>query len=175
MSSNAFSGVENKTQLAQDAKDQASKIWEYVTSVRSVKKRDGRTEDFHAEKLERSIHAAFEAGGMENVFMLRRVTANGIARLVKKFDGIHVPSTDDIREAVIMTLIDTNLSHIAKRYMAARVDARQMSTEPAYGKGVRVRRFYTKPGVHPYDEIEWETRDAVIQNAKGDIVFEQKT
>ncbi|MBE7524839.1 vitamin B12-dependent ribonucleotide reductase [candidate division WWE3 bacterium] len=174
MSSNAFSGVENKTQLAQDAKDQASKIWEYVTSVRSVKKRDGRTEDFHAEKLERSIHAAFEAGGMENVFMLRRVTANGIARLVKKFDGIHVPSTDDIREAVIMTLIDTNLSHIAKRYMAARVDARQMSTEPAYGKGVRVRRFYTKPGVHPYDEIEWETRDAVIQNAKGDIVFEQK-
>jgi ribonucleoside-diphosphate reductase alpha chain len=40
--------------------------------------------------------------------------------------------------------------------------------------GLRVARRYTKPGVHPYDEIEWELRDAVISNEKGEVNFEQR-
>jgi ribonucleoside-diphosphate reductase alpha chain len=36
-----------------------------------------------------------------------------------------------------------------------------------------VRRF-TEPGVHPYDEIEWELRDAVITNERGEVAFEQR-
>jgi ribonucleoside-diphosphate reductase alpha chain len=40
--------------------------------------------------------------------------------------------------------------------------------------GLTFRRFFTKPGVHPYDEIEWELRDAIITDSKGGIIFEQK-
>jgi ribonucleoside-diphosphate reductase alpha chain len=40
--------------------------------------------------------------------------------------------------------------------------------------GLSFRRFFTKPGVHPYDEIEWELRDAIISDSKGGIIFEQK-
>src|ERR1041385_2883115 len=40
--------------------------------------------------------------------------------------------------------------------------------------GLTFRRFFTKPGVHPYDEIEWELRDATITDSKGGIIFEQK-
>src|SRR5437870_4671441 len=40
-------------------------------------------------------------------------------------------------------------------------------------KGVRLDRFFTTPGVHPYDEIEWERRDAKIGGESG-TVFEQK-
>ena len=37
------------------------------------------------------------------------------------------------------------------------------------------KRFFTKPAVHPYDEIEWELRDAKIENpGTGKVVFEQK-
>ncbi|MFH1047688.1 MAG: LAGLIDADG family homing endonuclease [Patescibacteria group bacterium] len=36
-----------------------------------------------------------------------------------------------------------------------------------------MRRHYTRPGVHPYDEIEWERRDAVIRDQHGKTVFEQ--
>ena len=36
------------------------------------------------------------------------------------------------------------------------------------------RRVFTTPGVHPYDEIQWESRDAVITDPSGKIVFEQK-
>jgi ribonucleoside-diphosphate reductase alpha chain len=42
-------------------------------------------------------------------------------------------------------------------------------------RGLRVERIYTKPGVHPYDEVEWERRDVVMTNWRdGSINFEQK-
>jgi ribonucleoside-diphosphate reductase alpha chain len=41
-------------------------------------------------------------------------------------------------------------------------------------KGLRFPRIFTREGVHPYDEIEWELRDAVIKNEKGEVAFEQR-
>ena len=40
--------------------------------------------------------------------------------------------------------------------------------------GLTFRRFFTKPGVSPYDEIEWERRTAQITDAQGNTIFEQK-
>jgi len=40
--------------------------------------------------------------------------------------------------------------------------------------GLTFRRFFTKPGVSPYDEVEWERRLAQITDAQGTIIFEQK-
>ncbi len=42
-------------------------------------------------------------------------------------------------------------------------------------RGLTVRRFFTRPGIHPFDEIEWELRTASIQNEKGQNVFEQRS
>ncbi len=40
--------------------------------------------------------------------------------------------------------------------------------------GIGIRRHFTTEGVHPYDEIEWETRDARITNYRdGSVAFEQ--
>jgi hypothetical protein len=36
-----------------------------------------------------------------------------------------------------------------------------------------VRRYFTIPGRDPFDEIEWETRDAFIPGKEG-AAFEQK-
>jgi ribonucleoside-diphosphate reductase alpha chain len=38
----------------------------------------------------------------------------------------------------------------------------------------RYQRRYTKPGVHPYETVKWELRDATITDHKGEIIFEQK-
>src|ERR1700730_14883205 len=40
--------------------------------------------------------------------------------------------------------------------------------------GLSFRRFFTKPGISPYDEVEWELRLAQITDAKGNVIFEQK-
>ena len=40
--------------------------------------------------------------------------------------------------------------------------------------GIGIRRHFTRPGVHPYDEVVWERRDARITNFRdGTVAFEQ--
>ncbi|HVO81823.1 MAG TPA: vitamin B12-dependent ribonucleotide reductase [Terriglobales bacterium] len=40
--------------------------------------------------------------------------------------------------------------------------------------GLSFRRFFTKPGENPYDQVEWELRTAQIADAHGAVIFEQK-
>ena len=40
--------------------------------------------------------------------------------------------------------------------------------------GLEYERFFTREGIDPFDEIEWDTRSAVIGNEKGNVVFEQR-
>jgi ribonucleoside-diphosphate reductase alpha chain len=49
----------------------------------------------------------------------------------------------------------------------------QLESEVRTGEGLSVRRFFTTPGEHPFDQVEWEVRDARIGH--GDkISFEQR-
>ena len=40
--------------------------------------------------------------------------------------------------------------------------------------GLTVERFFTREGVDPFAEVEWELRDAVISGADGKVYFEQR-
>jgi ribonucleoside-diphosphate reductase alpha chain len=40
--------------------------------------------------------------------------------------------------------------------------------------GLSFRRLFTKPGVSPYDEVEWDLRTAQITDSHGGVIFEQK-
>ena len=57
----------------------------------------------------------------------------------------------------------------------AQEGARSVQTSGAQpkGKGMTVERFYTRPGVHPYDELEWEMRSASITGPEGEVLFQQ--
>ena len=46
--------------------------------------------------------------------------------------------------------------------------------KPNKTSGLTFRRFFTKAGISPYDEVEWEKRLAQITDSKGGIIFEQK-
>jgi ribonucleoside-diphosphate reductase alpha chain len=42
-------------------------------------------------------------------------------------------------------------------------------------KGLKLERFFTDAATHPYDELEWELRDAVLKNWRdGTVSFEQR-
>ncbi|MBX5468859.1 MAG: vitamin B12-dependent ribonucleotide reductase [Thermoleophilaceae bacterium] len=47
------------------------------------------------------------------------------------------------------------------------------SAAPVSADGVQVERRFTEPGVHPFDMVEWEIRDAVIGDPE-DPAFEQR-
>ena len=44
------------------------------------------------------------------------------------------------------------------------------STESA---GLRVEHFFSRPGEHPFEQLEWEMRSAKITGDDGQAIFEQ--
>jgi ribonucleotide reductase alpha subunit len=58
------------------------------------------------------------------------------------------------------------------------VTTRESLTTVPTGKGkhgLQLQRWFTTAGVHPYDEVEWELRDAIINDFKtGGVAFEQR-
>ncbi len=40
--------------------------------------------------------------------------------------------------------------------------------------GLECPRVFTRDGVDPFDEVDWETRSAMIGNERGEVVFEQR-
>jgi ribonucleoside-diphosphate reductase alpha chain len=52
-------------------------------------------------------------------------------------------------------------------------DIAEVSVNRAEPKPLRIERRFTREGVHPYDEIEWELRDSAIPGESGNV-FEQK-
>src|SRR5437667_3044661 len=51
--------------------------------------------------------------------------------------------------------------------------AEARTTPQAARPGLSFRRHFTRPGRHPFDEVSWETRSAVINDERGQAVFEQ--
>jgi ribonucleoside-diphosphate reductase alpha chain len=60
----------------------------------------------------------------------------------------------------------------------ARPSASVSTTVPGIGpgglSGIEYPRFFTREGLDPFDEVEWDVRSAVIGNEKGNVVFEQR-
>ena len=54
-----------------------------------------------------------------------------------------------------------------------RTEARPAAPAVEKRTGLTFRRYFTKQGRHPYDELAWETRSAVINDERGRPVFEQ--
>jgi ribonucleoside-diphosphate reductase alpha chain len=52
--------------------------------------------------------------------------------------------------------------------------ARTPAQGPAIVPGLEYERFFTREGIDPFDEVEWDVRSAVIGNEKGNVVFEQR-
>lgn len=62
---------------------------------------------------------------------------------------------------------------------AARTAAAHAETAGAPGirassTGLSIPRWFTREGVDPFDEVNWELRDAVIENERGEVIFEQR-
>src|SRR5215813_10054286 len=41
-------------------------------------------------------------------------------------------------------------------------------------RGIALERFFTRPGIDPMAEVDWDHRTAVITGEDGRVVFEQK-
>jgi len=81
------------------------------------------------------------------------------------------------REAAAMAEAQTNggsLDQPVRARSGADPKAGEAASKAPAAPGLEFPRFFTLPGVDPFDEVEWELRDAVIGNEKGTVVFEQR-
>ena len=142
-----------------------------LMKVAQVRKRDGSLVPFAPEKIGSALQAALTEVGMKDGQVLARCTHQVLMRLDREFDGHAIPTTEDIARTIALVLIDNNMPFAVKKFFTAISDTHEAPRR--ISKGVRFLRKFTKAGTHPYDAIEWETRDAIITNEKGKIVFEQ--
>jgi ribonucleotide reductase alpha subunit len=56
----------------------------------------------------------------------------------------------------------------------AQANGKRKSVRPNNAPGLTIERRFTRPGEDVYSTVEWELRDAVIANERGEKVFEQK-
>lgn len=140
--------------------------------IKSVRRRSGEVVDFAADRIGLSFSDLFNDIGIRDEVLLAKCTHQALVRLDREFGGGDIPTTDDITRIVCTVLIDNNLSHCVKKFLQCRAVLPEKERRFMEG-GLSVRRHYTEEGVHPYDEVEWERREAVIRNEKGEAVFEQ--
>lgn len=49
-------------------------------------------------------------------------------------------------------------------------DSQEKKTKPYK---MKFNHYFSKPNIHPFDEVEWDRREALIKNEKGEVVFKQ--
>jgi ribonucleoside-diphosphate reductase alpha chain len=55
------------------------------------------------------------------------------------------------------------------------VETRKSVSEEKKSRSHKMKfsHYFSKPDIHPFDEIEWKRREALISNEKGEVVFKQ--
>jgi ribonucleoside-diphosphate reductase alpha chain len=48
------------------------------------------------------------------------------------------------------------------------------ASESSESMGLKIEHFFSAPGVHPFEQLEWETRSAKITGDNGQVIFEQE-
>src|SRR6188474_1525898 len=62
----------------------------------------------------------------------------------------------------------------SKKKELAATPRRRKGDRALSARGMAVPRYFTRAGINPFDELEWELRTAAITGEGGQVYFEQK-
>jgi ribonucleoside-diphosphate reductase alpha chain len=49
----------------------------------------------------------------------------------------------------------------------------ETAVNPAQSRGLKIEHFFSTPGVHPFEQLEWQIRSAKITDDSGQVIFQQ--
>ena len=103
--------------------------------LKVIKKRDGRTENFDQSKLIFSLSQAIINTGLKDNPISGKLTKEVIKYLENNYSEDETVTTDDIRSAVNIVLLDNNHAEVAKVYFKTR--GKKLVKEKAMASGIR--------------------------------------
>src|SRR6185437_16186815 len=68
----------------------------------------------------------------------------------------------------------TPMAEATKKSVATAASPSAPVSQSAAASALRFDRFFSKANVSPYDEVQWERLTALISDASGKTIFEQK-
>jgi len=90
------------------------------TSVKKVRKRDGRIVKFDQEKITNAIFKAAESVGGTDRVLAEKLSDKVVALLEEKYDGHTIPSVEEVQDYVEKALIESGHVKTAKAYILYR-------------------------------------------------------
>jgi ribonucleoside-diphosphate reductase alpha chain len=95
-------------------------------SFEQVRKRDGRIVTFDAGRITNAIFRAMQATGEGSSDAAEKVSEQVVVTMAKKYPGVHIPSIEEIQDAVESQLILMDFAKTAKAYILYRNDRAQL-------------------------------------------------
>lgn len=93
-------------------------LLELLTNPKRIAKRDGRTQPFQFEKLERALTSAFRASGKTDEVLIREVVEEVLSVFGPIYASVDTPTTQSIRECVFQVLEKRGLPEIKERFVS---------------------------------------------------------
>ncbi|MCJ7444142.1 MAG: adenosylcobalamin-dependent ribonucleoside-diphosphate reductase, partial [Methanotrichaceae archaeon] len=87
--------------------------------IRSIRKRDGRLEDFKQDKIEVAIDKAVRAVGVDNHKVPKKLSELVVKKVEEKFPYV-IPGVEDVQDIVEHVLIERCYANVAKAYILYR-------------------------------------------------------
>jgi ribonucleoside-diphosphate reductase alpha chain len=95
-------------------------------SFEQMRKRDGRIVAFDAGRITNAIFRAMQATGEGSSESAEKVSDQVVVTMAKKYPGVHVPSIEEIQDAVETQLILMDFAKTAKAYILYRNERSQL-------------------------------------------------
>ena len=91
-----------------------------MKEITHVKKRNGEIVSFDIDRIARAVDKAFESVETINPDLIDDLTQQIKVVIFNKFEGVGIPSVEEIQDIVEIILINNNLPEIAKNYILYR-------------------------------------------------------
>jgi ribonucleoside-diphosphate reductase alpha chain len=149
----------------------------------NIIKRDGKSEPFDAEKLISSLKYILKELGLKDNPVSKKIYWQSLERLKREFPEKKTISTDDIRQAVIMVLLENKLKTLADFYATHKDRKMPLSAQKqtyvgqpikAVNPGLKITRRWTKKDQNVYQQFDYERRSSIIRDPDGKVIAEIK-
>jgi ribonucleoside-triphosphate reductase (formate) len=101
-------------------------VRERISTIKSVRKRDGRIVEFAPEKITNAIFAAAKSIGGTDKAMSQRLAMQVVDILEKEFDGREIPTVEKVQDYVEKVLVEDGHYQTAKAYILYREQHRKI-------------------------------------------------